>query len=447
MNRKSDAWTADKQHDARVHSSSQVAAATVATGGSPAAQAVALPDGVPEPAKKTGTLLRVFTQDDADASSSGSWNQEPSADMRLSDLYHCYVVPECLAYAKPRHFEEMETSVGYWIRFTLDPPINQIIQLASIKQFVEGLKTLRGRSGKPIAANTIRKHVVHVQSVLDRAGPPSRKRPGAGLMERVPFIPRPSLVINRNIKRFTLAEIGMLLDVTGKVARSPRGLPGVKPRVWWECLGVVGYNIGLPIGALIALEWAWLDQDELGWWFRIPPAADGVKKSRAGRDYYLNRWALAAVERMRPSATREPRAAVPATAGREKSSLQDFPKALNSKAAAAATAPAGSAAAGGTDFSSKVFPWTAAENTLWRTLQRMHAAAEMPGNRRFGFHGLRKACNTELTRINAVAAKMAMGHAVGDVTIDHYTALEIMIEAMEKLPQPPRKDGPQRLLF
>ena len=376
--------------------------------------------------------LKLF--DDGDSSDSpdpgashSSWRRPafspsdpPSPAMTLSEFYRFFVVPSCLSYAKPRHFREMEISLNYWARFTLDPPLEQISP-AAIHQFTEGLKTIRGRFGKPVSDNTIRKHVVHVQSILDRAGPPSRKKQGASLLPQAPFIQRPSLVINRNIKRFTVAEIGILLDAAGKAARSP-----ARP-AWRLAARLVGMLHALrlqlrashrrpncPGMGLARPRRAWL----------VGPHSTeclGREKVTAGRDYYLNAWALAAVDRMRPalgykapSATRESREMVAAPAADGDAARAGLSSASNRTLTK--PYPSRPAAAG-----SKIFPWAAAVNTLWRTLQRMHAAAGMPGSRRFGFHGLRKACNTELSRINPAAAKMAMGHSGGDVTIDHYT--------------------------
>jgi|GEM_PF-6174600 len=324
---------------------------------------------------------------------------ELHAGLKLREFLELYVLPDCKPYAAPRNVKQYRESLLYWSLFSGDPTIEQLGRdpRKALRDFVEQLTKLPGRKGELIADNTIRKHIVHVQSCLDRLAPKSRQnKQGCGLIAEAPTIPKPGLVVNEVYKNYSLAEIGRMLDACALASRPTlRGLP---PAVWWQSIILVGYNSGLRTETLLDLKFDWLHQDELGWWLQIPPRS--IKKKRHGRPYYLTAAAKAAIDQMRSH--------------------------------------------GG----QLVFPMPHAMSWLSRNRTRLLLRAGLPPQRRFGFGGLRKALGTELGKINSTAAKMALGHA-GDVTIDFYTHRSVMTEAMDRLPQPPRDPnfGGQRRLF
>lgn len=310
-----------------------------------------------------------------------------SAEHTLKEFYFAFVRPNCLQAkgAATRNLAEYDTSLKYWAELTGDPPLSQIDDTVTGAFLLE----LQQQSGKKKPAKmrktTIRKHCRHLQYCLDRAGPRSRdSRQGQNLIGSVPFLERPRAARNHVIKNFTLPEISAILKNCDGLLWPV--LDWVAAPVWWRSLITLAYNTGLRIGTLLELRFDWLRVDELGSWVDVP---DWAYKTEEARSFYLNRWALAAIEAM------------------------------------------------GTPYQGPIFSWPYDQTWLHKVRRKLFAQAGLSSMRSDGngFHGLRKAFVTELTKINAAAAKMAAGHA-RDITIDYYTAQIVMVEAMNQLPQP-----------
>lgn len=343
--------------------------------------------------------------------------QSLSLDHTLERFFEAYVLPICLPYAASRNVKQYRETLGYWKRFSGDPTLGQLGHAVekeqrsgfktrqyanarvAISRFINGLKQLPGRDGV-LAENTVRKHCVAIQFILDRAAPPdARHNPdGAGMLPEAIAIPKPSLVINDVEDVFTLPEIGHWLDACHH-AKAPRKVPGVKPPDFWRSLVAFVYNVGLRIETVVLLRFEWFHTDEHGHWVRIPPRS--IKKKR-GRDFYVNKWAWGAMEEIR---TRR----------------------------------------------ELVFPWAHDMSWLHEWRRRLLAKSEVKPERRFGFHGLRKACLTQSAMINPMAASMIAGHSSGrNVTRDHYIHKRVMVDTLDRLPQPAwhrDRDGAQLRLF
>jgi len=320
-----------------------------------------------------------------------------SPALTLPQFFELWSVQGRLLHADPMTLKQYRESLRFWARFTGNPPVSQINR-HTLRDCIIGLKTLPGRSRKPgtIADNTVRKHLTHLQAVIDDAGPPSRSHPdAAGLTDEILVFRKPPLARNQHIKSFELAEIGSILDAC-LTAAPPHRQFRVREGVWWESLDTVAYNTGLRIETLLLLRFSWLEQNQWGFWFRVPHGA--IK--RDGWMFFVNRFALATIERMRSqSLARE----------------DDL-----------------------------VFQWPYKPGWLFRTHKRIVQAAGLPPARQFGFHGLRRAFATELSRLNPAVAKMALGHA-GEVILDYYTHMKLWAEVAEQLPQPPRHAADRQL--
>lgn len=347
--------------------------------------------------------LGIFSGDDSSDVPCADQQRPPDLwpGMTLTEFFDAYVLPDCLTDAAEGTIKEYRQTLKYWRAFTGNPPLSSIDR-HTIRVFRDELKQLPGRrKGETIAENSIHKHCVNVQFVLDRAGPQTRYHPqGAGLISDPPLVPKPPVVINEVRDNYSLAEISLILE-TCRLAKLPKR-PGISARDWWESVIIFGYNVGLRPESLLLIEWDWLYTDEHGTWVQVRPRS--AKKKR-GRAYFLNLHALAAIEVLRR------------------------------------TAPVRGPKIFGGDFHINTFH-------KWRREQLLNRSP-LPVNRRLGMKGLRKAMITELSKINGTAAKIAAGHKGRDVTLDHYTNVVVYVEAAHKLPQPtkPTRIDPQRKLF
>lgn len=332
-----------------------------------------------------------------------------SPTMTLTAFYREYFRPVCLVGAAPRNTSQYDESLGLWHKCCAgserrtslgeaEPALDEIDD-RRWAEFRAWLAARPGRAGGVVSANTVRKHLIAVDAVLQRAGPRSRgaNPQGCDLLTDPPRAVKPAIVVDRRIKRFALEEISAWLAVC-HLASSPRG--AVEPRCWWESAVLLLYNTGLRIGELLAARCEWLVEDEDGQWLELPPTA--VKGGQRGRRTYLNATARLVLRRL--GADRE-----------------------------------------------RLLPFAHDPHYAQALRRKLLARSTIEPRRRYGFHGLRKAFASELTALSPseTAVKMALGHA-GDVTLDYYQHRRVMIEAMDRLPQPvwrPDRDGQQRLLF
>lgn len=321
-------------------------------------------------------------------------------DVTLSAFYAGYVEPICLASAAPRNREQYQGTMRLWVALTGDPQLRVITNatcaafVASLVSRVDGRYTRYPERGGRLSPNTVRKHCAVIGRCLSLAGEPSRSnRLGAGLLEVVPWLEAPPMVLD-DPDGFTVAEVERVLEAT-RFAKRPEKIPGVSAPAWWAGLILFDHNTGLRLGELLALRWSWIREDEAGSsWLHVP--AEFMKGRRRGRRVYLNRFALAALASIRGE--------------RE-----------------------------------LIFPWPHCPSWLHECRLRILEAAGLPPERRFGFHGLRKRHITEVAMQNAMAAQLTAGHTSARTTIDHYTMREVLVPALDALPQPKYSPGPEQL--
>lgn len=314
---------------------------------------------------------------------------ELSAEMTLVEFFHAYAWPDCLATKgdceKTRR--DYLRSLDYWARLTGNPPIGDITK-RTCSQFLRQLRAVEFR-GRPIADNTVYKHWVVIERLLEWTGPESRSvRHGADLVDRPPRIDGPRRVHEQPKPCYSLEDLWHWLQVLPQEARGFRKLERTDPADWWRALILTFYNTGMRPGTLFSIRWEMLRDHSL----RVP--REMVKGRRRGLLLYLNRAALDALQPIRR--------------------------------------PAG-----------LVFRWEGwpeAESTLRNHRDRLQDAAGIP---RLDFTAFRRTFTTEAGKIGPIAMQLMTGH-VGlglRMAAEHYIdAGQVLADAMEKMPQP----GPMR---
>ncbi|HEV2970628.1 MAG TPA: DUF87 domain-containing protein [Pirellulales bacterium] len=342
-----------------------------------------------------------------------------SPSMPLSEFFDVYFTPVFLAGGRKADgtIREYEQTLKFWRLLTDDPPLNEIDTLVLTK-FFDSFRQRTGKSGRgKLASNTVRKHAIALQAVLDRAGPfrrDSRNSRNAELLERVPLVEKPGIQIKEINDCMTLAEIGQFLDGCD-LAKSPRGL-NISPCDFWRAMVTVIYNCGPRIGTCMGLRWSWLEKDEHAQWFAIPSIADsciGTSANKSKRHFkmYVNRHASAALQIVRGC-----------WEGRSPRIDPDF-----------------------------VFPWLGTPKALQVMRRRILAGLDIVPARQeiLGFHSVRKAAATAISQINPAATAAFLGHRTRDIALNHYVDKSVLLDAIEKLPQPASAFDrhPQRLLL
>lgn len=313
-----------------------------------------------------------------------------SVELSLLGFFRAYVKPQVLVLAAARNLDQYEESLALWEAYTCGPSLAQIDQRgqALCAAFLRGLRARTWRD-EPLSPNTIRKHCIHVQAVIDLAGPSSRTLPAAAkLIGSPPLILKPKVYVPEVEDVFTLDEIRRQYEAADVVPRTE----------YWRALFRFAYNSAFRAATLFALQPKWLVEDELGWWAKVPGTA--IKGGR-GRRFYLTASAMTAL--------------APLLAGAKP-----------------------------TD---RILARPVEKSWFYHSLHAIQEEARLPHDRQFGLHALRKACVTELSAINPMAASWHAGHSARNITRDHYTHPRALVAAVKLLPEPVWRSRRQKLLF
>lgn len=331
-----------------------------------------------------------------DGRTTGGSRDGLSADLRLSEFVAVYYKPVHLVLrdARPRHIEEVDQSVKYWVRFTGDPPL-AAISVYHARDFVVRLRELAGRQGERLSANTVRKHCGMIQAILDLCGPPDRRqREAVGLIDDVPYLPRPRRESTTRVEeRFTIDEVQQLVDNAHR-ARLPTRLPCTAGE-YLARLYVLLFNTGMRIGGAMGATWRNYHGDHLV--LRARVAAKGFRDLRVE----LNDAARAVIEAQR-----------------------------------------------GAD-AERVFPWPQSWPASRHSLYNQHdlVCACLPADRRFGFHAFRRLHTELLDGINPAAVQMALGWTTGRTANEFYRGRKLVAASVAQLPTLRAAPDRQRRLF
>jgi integrase len=303
-----------------------------------------------------------------------------SGDMpTLVTFFRDYFAPMRLADGSPATIAAYEVTLRRWKAITGDPPLAEITN-TMLLHFKECLTQLPGRHGAA-SPNTIRRHLRHIQTILNKAGPPGwHNRDAAGLIPTIPWIrpPREQLGLPKIVDEAVLNAAYMAAS-----SMDLPTIPGVSPTDWWRALLVLAYNTGLRRRSLFELEWSFID-----WHARLIAFAPSNMKSGRGHVVPLNDIAADHLRRIRTDQR-------------------------------------------------LVFEWPQSTKRFHLAFHQLQTAAGIPRDKHFGLHNLRKTHATLMWAENPEAAQLQLGHSGADVTIRHYVAAGgIIARALDHLPQP-----------
>lgn len=294
----------------------------------------------------------------------------------LCEFYRDYALP-IIRNAKgcsPSTVEQDWVALRHWKRITGDPPLDRITPETCAKFMAE--LTRQG-----LAPSTIRKTAVHLQFILDQAGPPDRHhRNAAKVLDQVPYLERPGSTNHEPEPAFTLAEIENLIESCKSVKRTDCVSLGDQP-LWWASFVRFAWHTGLRRMNILNARWSWFAEDG---WLAIPSAA--YKQHKAGRRFYISAPARRAAERIR-------------IVGED-----------------------------------RIFAWNGVKSyfrTCWRDVTRTFAE-----HRRFGLKAIRRATLTWLAERNPLVSRLVAGHRKLDVLEDFYVQRDVVINLLESMPIP-----------
>jgi integrase len=304
---------------------------------------------------------------------------DPAGGETLSRFFERYYVP--LSTAQPQAMYQYRNAVRLWTLSTGDPPLVSINPplLARFKTFLSNLRGVKPHLR--FSPRSVLGRLGYIQSILDKAGPPSRHcRDAADILHRVPWV-RPPKVPQPIPQIVTDVELGNCY--LAAIAMPKPEIRGFKPADWWRALLVTVYNTGLRRRTLLGLRMEYIDWE--GRRIVIPPR--DIKSGR-GHVAYLNDTTLEHLRRIRTN--------------------REF-----------------------------VFEWPGSQRQMYLWWHRLQTEAGIPWKEHFGLHDIRRTTATRLWEFSPQAAQLALGHAGQDVTIRHYVqGRGIVQRAVDALPQP-----------
>jgi len=300
----------------------------------------------------------------------------------VSSFYDTYYKPVRLADSPDPTRGAYEGTIRTWRFLTGDPPLKDI-SCEMLARFKACLQKMRGKNRVGyMAANTVRKHLRHLQTLLDKAGPPGpRNRDAAGVIPGPVAWVKPPRSEDKLPRIVTPDLLGQVYTAT--VAMEEPRLPGVKAPGWWKALLAVAFNTQLRHRTLFEMR-----MDEIDFahcLLNLPPAR---LKSHRRHIVHLNEVAMRHLLMIRTD--------------RE-----------------------------------LVFPWHHSGLHFYRCFHRLQTAAGIPRKDHFGLHDLRRTAASALWEDSPAAAQYALGHRSISTTRDHYVnGTSIVARALDALPQP-----------
>lgn len=284
-------------------------------------------------------------------------------------------------------------ALAWWVKLTGDPPVGSIDDLL-IADFLRGLRDSPGRRSACMSTWTVRKHATTISKLIDFTGPRSRdrrSRQNLGLVEFPPLVPRPRACLEPVRRVFSVDELRRMYAACDQMALPV--IPGTATPAWWRSLLLACYSTGMRIGALMSLRWGDLILDAFDGRNYLR-ASGAVSKGGKGIAKYCPPELRESIESIRCSSR------------------------------------------------PWIWRWSDAKweiNWITRLLHRLQEKAGIPAERRWGFHGFRRANASAIALKGGMSlAQSSLGHGDIAVTQAHYVGddvqRQLLAAAVDALP-------------
>jgi integrase len=297
--------------------------------------------------------------------------------MTVQEFFTTWYVPHRLHDSPPATLDSYSVTLGLWAQVFGLIPIEEVTAW-HLERFRAILAERPGYRGK-LSPNTVRRHLRHLQSLLDAAGPTQRRRDqAAGLLKQVPYVRPPRPVYRDPVA----AEIAAVVATyrAAEFAYFPQ-VEGLTPANWWRGAISMALSTALRLSQIRRLRWQDIDWDQR----RVIATAEVSRKSR--RDAWLPLTDQAAADLLKIR--------------RADAEL--------------------------------LFPWPHSSTVIWSHLKRLQKAAGIDSRNYWGWHGLRRLVLSEITKSNAIAATQLAGHSRLETTARHYVPREQLRRTVETL--------------
>jgi len=236
---------------------------------------------------------------------------------RISHLRKLHLARKLDQGCAPRGLKAIDSSARLFELANADAELDGLGD-CHMRRFLAYLRQRKTRDGEPLANNTIISHFANIGKMLSYGGPEDRRgtkgnrtacRCGLygfdqyGRPNPVPCLFADDLPPPDKSDKPTpkIRDVAHWIATVAPLAWGPlqRNVPLSVPKgLWLACLLIFTRNTGVRLESLIKAEWTMLD----GHWLKLPKWA--VKGKQQPLKVYVNRWALAAAQRVRTDEAR-----------------------------------------------------------------------------------------------------------------------------------------------
>lgn len=304
-------------------------------------------------------------------------------DLTLYDAWWTYHQPDLKQDTAASTIQEYEATLRQWEDVTGNPRLREINN-----QTLDRFKAALAERG--LRPATVNKRLRHLKAIFRRLGPQETRNPaGLGFLPRVPY----TKLLREPAKLPRVATMEQLAAIYGACSVATWPDPektGLPPRLFWEAITVLAFNLGLSKGDLFGLKHDAVDFGQ---------GLITLVRQKTGKILRLpiNDAVQTVLERVwRP------------------------------------------------ERCDRLFYVTGSNRQLYGQWHAIQRAAGVP-EPFFGFHDLRRTCATEFERLCPGAGTFILGHSTPAVTWRHYRNPSAATrEAAEQLPRI-AVDAPQSL--
>jgi integrase len=284
-----------------------------------------------------------------------------------------YMIPCCLTEAATATVNTYRKAARKFAVTMGNPPLAKVTNL-TLAQYRDALKAMPSRrNGRPLSINTVIMYLTHLQTILDKAGPPVRRsRDSAGYLATVPWVKLP----REELGEATIVSDEVLAQCL--TAADQMRIPSEAPREFWRGILITARWLALRSRTLFGMEWRHVEWDNNR---LVLPAA-------------LLKGRKTLVLPLRPLIVREALEALRRPKGR-------------------------------------VFRWSHSIEHFRICFHRLQSLAGVDEADYFGLHSLRRTGITQLYKRSPAAATLLAGHGSPIITRMSYVNVEdVLLEAM-----------------
>lgn len=153
----------------------------------------------------------------------------------------------------PKTVKSYEQTVAWWVRFTGNPPMDQIDDDMAA-DFIIYMMSRKGKQSGTMKVGSVIKHVRNIKTIVRFAGPRQFYPGGRGIISTCAYFDPPKQEKKKPHKSWTIKELRQMFAAADRMTWPT--LPGVSAPDWWRAFIAIGFYTGFRITALTSARYS-----------------------------------------------------------------------------------------------------------------------------------------------------------------------------------------------